>query len=112
LTLGLISLPEVFKSIVPVFFDFISITSNPAIAKDAKLVPCAESGIITFFLFSPIVSKYFFAISSPHNSPCAPADGCKVMAPAQLFFLTSHQVHIKPLMLLEYQKHSDRDVYC
>ena len=60
--------------------------SNPAIFALAGFVPCAESGIITFVLFSPIESKYFLIIIMPVISPWAPAEGFKVIASIPVIF--------------------------
>ena len=58
------------KSIRPLSFDFIVLTSNPRKAAVAGLVPCAESGTKTTFLFSSFLSNNACLIAIiPHNSP-------------------------------------------
>ena len=66
--------------------DFTETISNPHKAALAGFVPCAESGTITFFLCSPLTSKYFFIIIMPVSSPRAPAAGCKVIATIPVIF--------------------------
>ena len=58
------------KSIRPFSSDFMVLTSNPKKAAVAGLVPCAESGTKTTFLFSSFLSnKACFIAIIPHNSP-------------------------------------------
>ena len=68
------------KSTCPLSFDLTWTMSNPAMWALAGFVPCAESGMITFFLCSPLTSKYFLITIIPENSPWAPAAGCKLTA--------------------------------
>ena len=56
-------------------------TWSPAMAALAGFVPCAESGIRQTLRFpSPRLSWYARIISSPVNSPCEPAFGCRLTA--------------------------------
>ena len=68
-------------STVPSALLFTSTTSKPHTAADAGLVPCAESGTITFVRFSSLrLSCQPFIIINPVSSPCAPAKGFRVKA--------------------------------
>ena len=64
------------RSTLPSASVFTVSTLRPAMAADAGLVPCAESGMsATLRCDSPDSSSAARAISSPAYSPCAPASG-------------------------------------
>ena len=66
---------------LPFSSDLIVTTSKPKKAAVAGLVPCAESGTRTLFLwFSFLVSIAFLMANIPQSSPCAPAFGVIVTA--------------------------------
>ena len=59
----------------------------PASITLAGFVPCALSGIKTIFLFKLLCVSWYLRINNnPTNSPCEPADGCKVNADIPVIF--------------------------